>query len=391
MADDAITEPLPLVPVPASLRTASVIEAAREASTPPTLQEERALRHERAMTAAAERAGSWTKEPTSQDRRRGSVPGSGPAHPGPEGGHAPGRTARSAGIVLFLLVLLAAGGTLLLLKPWAGAATAAPVAVPRVLGLSTAQAGAALRGAGLLPGGETHGFHPTVPRGQVTGTDPGAGAQVRPGSAVVLRISDGPAPTVKATALPSTTVPGIPVPTLSGRRLDEATRELSSLGLAVGTITESDSASPVGTVLSSSPGVREVLRPGALVDLTVASGLQQVPRGLLGRSVANVVQALRTAGFAVVVTDGGRSRQGVEPVTGLSATEGSRAPAGSVITVRFAPAAADPPSPTPGAQPTGSQTAGTQSPGTQATDAPSPRAPEGAPSRPDEPSTAPAG
>lgn len=166
------------------------------------------------------------------------------------------------------------------------------------------------------------------------------------------------------------------MPTLSGRRLDESTMELSSLGLAVGTITETDSAYPAGTVLSSSPGVGEVLRPGALVNLTVASGLQQVPRGLLGRSVATAVQALRTAGFAVVVADGGRSRQGAEPVEGQSAPEGSRAPVGSVITVRFAPAASEPASPTPGAQPTGTQATGT---------------PEGEPGRPVAPSTSPAG
>jgi len=382
VAEDAVTEPLPLVPVPAPHRTASVIEAAREATAPLTLQEERALRHERAMTVAAARAGSWSRESTARDRQGGSAVDGRPAGPGPAdrvsaSGRPHGRPAKSAGIVLVLLVvLLAAGGVLMLLRPWAVPTGAGPVAVPTVLGLSTAQAGAALRGAGLLPGGETHGFHPTVPRGKVAGTDPGAGAQVKRGSAVVLRISDGPAPTAKAAAPPSTTVAGIPVPTLSGRRLDESTRELSSLGLAVGTITETDSAYPAGTVLSSSPGVGEVLRPGALVNLTVASGLQQVPRGLLGRSVATVVQALRTAGFAVVVVDGGRSRQGVEPVEGLSAPEGSRAPVGSVITVRFAPAASEPASPTPGVQPTGTQATGT---------------PEGEPGRPVAPSTSPAG
>ncbi|MFK0072161.1 PASTA domain-containing protein [Arthrobacter woluwensis] len=377
MAEDAVTEPLPLVPVPAPHRTASVIEAAREATAPLTLQEERALRHERAMTAAAARAGSWTRESTFRDRRGGSAADGRPADRVSASGRPHGRPTKSTGIVLVLLVvLLAAGGVLMLLRPWAVPTGAGQVAVPTVLGLSTAQAGSALRGAGLLPGGETHGFHPTVPRGKVTGTDPGAGAQVKRGSAVVLRISDGPAPTAMATAPPSTTVAGIPVPTLSGRRLDESTRELSSLGLAVGTITETDSAYPAGTVLSSSPGVREVLRPGALVDLTVASGLQQVPRGLLGRSVATVVQALRTAGFAVVVADGGRSRQGVEPVEGLSAPEGARAPVGSVVTVRFAPAASEPASPTPGPRPTGT---------------PSPRAPEGEPGRPVEPSTPPAG
>ena len=386
MAEDAVTEPLPLVPVPAPHRTASVIEAAREATAPLTPQEERALRHERAMTVAAARAVSWSRESTARDRRGGSAVDGRPAGPGPAdrvsaSGRPHGRPAKSAGIVLVFLVLLAVGGVLMLLRPWAVPTGAGPVAVPTVLGLSTAQAGAALRGAGLLPGGETHGFHPTVPRGKVAGTDPGAGAQVKRGSAVVLRISDGPAPTAKATAPPSTTVAGIPVPTLSGRRLDESTRELSSLGLAVGTITETDSAYPAGTVLSSSPGVEEVLRPGALVNLTVASGLQQVPRGLLGRSVATVVQALRTAGFAVVVADGGRSRQGVEPVEGLSAPEGSRAPVGSVITVRFAPAASEPALPTPGAQPTGTQATGTPSPG----------APGGEPGRPVAPSTPPAG
>lgn len=218
MAEDAVTEPLPLVPVPAPHRTASVIEAAREATAPLTLQEQRALRHERAMTVAAARAGSWSRESTARDSQGGSAVDGRPAGPGPAdrvsaSGRPHGRPAKSAGIVLVLLVvLLAVGGVLMLLRPWAVPTGAGPVAVPTVLGLSTAQAGAALRGAGLLPGGETHGFHPTVPRGKVAGTDPGAGTQVKRGSAVVLRISDGPVPTAKATAPPSTTVAGYRCP-----------------------------------------------------------------------------------------------------------------------------------------------------------------------------------
>ncbi|MFJ3959093.1 PASTA domain-containing protein [Arthrobacter sp. NPDC090010] len=366
MAEEPVTEPLPLVPLPAAQRTAPVIQAAREVTMPLTLREQRALRHERAMSVAAERASSWSTEAVPKDLA-GHIPAD-------ERG--PRRKAKSVGGWLFVLVvLLAGGGMLALIRPWASPAAAASVPVPPVRGLSAEQASDALRGAGLLLGGQTHRFHPTVPRGKVSGTDPGEGTNVTRGSAIVLLLSDGPPPRGKATAEPSTAAPGLPVPVLSGRRLDDSTRELSALGLTVGTITESDSAYPAGTVLSSSPGARELLRPGAPVDLTVASGMQSVPLGLLGRSVSNVIQSLRTAGFAVVV-DGGHSGRGADAVAGLSVPEGSRAAVGSVVTVRVAVAVQDPPSPTPGGP---------------AAISPSPQNSVSDTSRPGEPSTGPAG
>jgi len=67
------------------------------------------------------------------------------------------------------------------------------VAVPNVTGQTQAAAVAAITSAGLSAGSVTTASSGTVAAGSVIGTNPAAGAQVSPGSAVSLLVSTGPA------------------------------------------------------------------------------------------------------------------------------------------------------------------------------------------------------
>jgi sugar lactone lactonase YvrE len=67
------------------------------------------------------------------------------------------------------------------------------VAVPNVNGLTQAAATTAITGAGLAAGSVTTAPSGTVAAGSVISTNPAAGAQVSPGSAVSLQVSTGPA------------------------------------------------------------------------------------------------------------------------------------------------------------------------------------------------------
>jgi beta-lactam-binding protein with PASTA domain/tRNA A-37 threonylcarbamoyl transferase component Bud32 len=88
----------------------------------------------------------------------------------------------------------------------------ANVAVPSLIGLDQAAAGAALASAGL----EVGAINPVASSqtaGIVTAQNPGAGAQVAPGTVVNLQVSSGPAPSTTTTTSSSTTTTTTPSPT----------------------------------------------------------------------------------------------------------------------------------------------------------------------------------
>ncbi len=80
----------------------------------------------------------------------------------------------------------------------------ANVSVPSLIGLNQVQAGAALTSANLTVG-SINQVTSNQPAGQVTNQNPGAGAQVTPGSAVNLAVSIGPAPPTTTTTSTTTT------------------------------------------------------------------------------------------------------------------------------------------------------------------------------------------
>ena len=134
--------------------------------------------------------------------------------------------------------------------------------MPALVGLSQAQATAALTSAG-LESRVVEAASATVDAGDVITQDPAAGLTIDVGSTVAVTVSTGPAP--------------VAVPNVTGQTLAAATLALQQAGLAVGTVSRQESTSvPAGEVISQSPASGEVA-PGTTVDLTVSQGTTTAP------------------------------------------------------------------------------------------------------------------
>ncbi|WP_112138803.1 Stk1 family PASTA domain-containing Ser/Thr kinase [Glycomyces dulcitolivorans] len=96
-----------------------------------------------------------------------------------------------------------------------------PLSVPDVVGLSEADAQAALEAEGLVVGEVANRHSDSIPAGSVIEQTPAADAPAGPGDAVGLVVSDGPEP--------------VEVPDVVGMDIDEATDELEALGFTVKT------------------------------------------------------------------------------------------------------------------------------------------------------------
>ncbi len=128
----------------------------------------------------------------------------------------------------------------------------APVTVPAAAASAASYAGAAaiLTAAGFVPV-QGQAYSPTVPVGQVVGTQPTPAAGPVPfGSQVTVQVSLGPQP--------------VTVPSLRGDSIATATGALRALGLQVG-----GPYGPPGssTVLSTAPAAGASLLPGATVNV----------------------------------------------------------------------------------------------------------------------------
>lgn len=103
-----------------------------------------------------------------------------------------------------------------------------------------------------------------TPIGAVVKTDPVAGERVAPDTEVTVFISIGPA---------NPKVPGI-----SGQSLEDYTKAVEALGLTVGTVSKADDPSaPTDRVLSVLPEPGSALKPGDAIDVTISTGLVNVP------------------------------------------------------------------------------------------------------------------
>ncbi|QNE42850.1 Stk1 family PASTA domain-containing Ser/Thr kinase [Frigoribacterium sp. NBH87] len=160
------------------------------------------------------------------------------------------RRRRRGAVWLSLVVVLAllAGGA----GWWFSAGPGAQVAVPDVAGQDPATATSALEAAGLTVAGDQRpDFSPTVPAGQVTGTDPSAASRITRDRPVTLLVSQGPEQ--------------LDFPVVVGLSEDDARSALGQF-----TVQESarqfDDSAPEGTVLA----VSGVDAAGAPVDLAAA-------------------------------------------------------------------------------------------------------------------------
>ena len=195
-----------------------------------------------------------------------------------------------------------------------------PGTVPNVVGMTQAQAAAAITGAGLTVGTVAEQTSTTVPAGRIISQDPPAGNSVPPGSAVDLIVS-------KAAQI-------VTVPDVVGLSGTDAFTALSNAGLSLGTVAEAYSAAvPAGSVFSQSPLAGNSVPPGTAVNLVVSRGPQPVTvPGVVGMTQATAETTLLGAGLTVGVVSGHYSA--TVPVGGIisqSPPAGDSASPGSAV------------------------------------------------------------
>jgi len=146
--------------------------------------------------------------------------------------------------------------------------------VPRVVGLSVAEASAELKKAGLQV--QDGGTQPdaTTPQGTVVWQDPPPGVSAPAGLRVTLVSSDGP--------------PKIPVPDVTGLDGGLSQRLVAAAGLTAAPVESVQAASPPGITMLTRPPAGTLLLPGAPVTVVVSRGAPTIPvPDVLGMSQAD--------------------------------------------------------------------------------------------------------
>lgn len=186
------------------------------------------------------------------------------------------------------------------------------VSVPDVVGLSQADAEAALVAADLGPGTITEQNSLTVAAGQVISQNPAAGVTVDESSLVALVISLGP---VQVT-----------VPSVTGLAQATAEAAIAAADLVVGSVsTDNHPTVPTGDVISQNPAGGTVVDEQSTVDIVVSLGPVQVTvPSILGESQASAEATIVAAGLTVGV---------------VTTSNSTTVPAGEVITQDPAPGA----------------------------------------------------
>ncbi|MFQ6849377.1 Stk1 family PASTA domain-containing Ser/Thr kinase [Streptomyces sp. 35M1] len=193
------------------------------------------------------------------------------------------------------------------------------VRVPDVVGASLADARRSLKKVGLVPGMVTREFSEDVERGEVIRTDPRAGTDRNPDTAVALVVSKG-AP--------------IDVPDVTGLSAEEATAELEAEGLKAEVLPgRVHSPEAAGDVAEQSPGEGTEAAEGDTIQLTASKGprMLDVP-DVTGRDVDEARSTLEEAGFEVKVDRPFLSFS--DTIASQSVDGGEQAPEGSTITIK---------------------------------------------------------
>ena len=247
-----------------------------------------------------------------------------------------------------------------------------PVTVPSVTGQTEAQAVTTLESSDLLVDETKRKYNENTPTGSATKTDPSAGTQVPPKTAVDLYISKGPEPTVSptpaATPTPGPTAKPTPKPTpvvvpdVKGMPEADAIVELNEADLKAGDSTrKSNESIESGSVIKTDPAAGTKIQPGRKVDLVVSTGASPSPSP---KPVAvPAVRGLPEPDAIIAITDadlrvGERTRNQNEEIPAGSALKtdpqkGTKVPPDSLVDlfVSSGPASTAGPSPTGPASP----------------------------------------
>jgi len=154
--------------------------------------------------------------------------------------------------------------------------------LPNVIGLTEAEAKAQL---GDYVVTVQHAHDPQIPVNRVSNQIPVASAQAKPGSAVVITISDGPGDALVPDGL-------------VGLSLGDARAVITAAGLVVSKTEVSPSDKPQGTVLSVYPDMGSTVTAGTGVILTIANGQVEIPN-LIGVEAIQARAILINSNFLV--------------------------------------------------------------------------------------------
>ncbi len=193
------------------------------------------------------------------------------------------------------------------------------VKVPDVQDLSLADARRELKKAGLVPGMVTKEFSEGTARGDVIRTDPAAGTERHPDSAVALRVSKG-AP--------------VDVPDVTGLSVQDATAALAEEGLKAKVLPgRVNSPEDAGDIARQSPGEGAEAAEGDTIELTVSDGPRMIDvPDVTGKDVDEATSELKDAGFEVKVDRPFLSFS--DTIASQSVDGGEQAPEGSTITIK---------------------------------------------------------
>ncbi len=207
------------------------------------------------------------------------------------GGQPPRRRRRGRGwIIAIVLLLLAAGGAAA--AGWYLAeGPGKQVDVPGIIGMTEADASAALKKVELTLKVSGEEYSETVDAGLIISSDPAPGATVAAQTSVSAVISLGPE--------------RYAVPDVRGAPLAAATTTLEEANLALGSVSEEwDATVPIGDVISSNPEAGAELKRDSVVDLVVSKGPKPVKiPNLVGSTVEDAQAQLEAEGLVVTVTE----------------------------------------------------------------------------------------
>lgn len=193
------------------------------------------------------------------------------------------------------------------------------VKVPDLRDLSIADARRELKKAGLVPGMITKEFSEETVRGDVIRTDPAAGTERHPDSAVALHVSKG-AP--------------VDVPDVTGLSVQDATAALAEEGLKAKVLPDRvNSPEVAGDIARQSPGEGAEAAEGDTIELTVSDGPRMIDvPDVTGKDVDEATSELKDAGFEVKVDRPFLSFS--DTIASQSVDGGEQAPEGSTITIK---------------------------------------------------------
>lgn len=162
----------------------------------------------------------------------------------------------------------------------------------------------------------------------VLGLGVGACASAGNPKTTSAKVSDVAAAKPSAASSPTTAI----VPRLVGMGRADARAALRRAGLRLGVVESQPSAQSRGSVLQQGVAAGAALSLGAVVDLTVAAPLPQVP-DVVGATKASAISDLKSAGFAVR-TSTKRTTSGADNVVlSESPAGGDRAKPGTAVTL----------------------------------------------------------